>query len=245
MVSKHPKVTVYLPKEILQALDDWKQVSNTDSRSEAIVTILEDYLGALKLIQYEEQQASAVPPRIRLSMLLDEIYELKERVVALEESIGTANREAPSTVLTELEEDEASVVRHEAPNTIPPELAKPSKVQSNVPSTVLAQPEELEASVVPGEVPATAPSELAKPGDVPSNIPTTALTQPPSPPLAPLTQSALAKRLDCSDKAVEKQRKQGLESFVAWSRERDPDGLAWTWEGRGGRGQPLKFVPLL
>jgi hypothetical protein len=244
VVSKHPKVTVYLPKEILQALDDWKQVSNTDSRSEAIVTILEDYLGALKLIQYEEQPVSAPPPRIRLSMLLDEIYELKERVVALEESIGTADREAPSTVLTQLEEDEASIVRHEAPNTIPPELAKPSNVQSNVPSTVLAQPEELEASVVPGEVTITAPSEFSTPGDVQGKVPTTALTQPPSPPLAPLTQSALAKRLDCSNKAVENQRKQGSLSFVIWSRERDPDGLAWTWEGSGGRGQPLKFVPL-
>ncbi|MBD2130084.1 ribbon-helix-helix domain-containing protein [Microcoleus sp. ZQ-A2] len=244
MASKHPKITVYIPKTILQALDDWKQVSHTDSRSEAIVTILEDYLGALKLVQYEEQQASAAPPRIRLSMLLDEIYELKERVVALEESISTANREAPSTVLTQLEESETSEVRQEAPNTVPPELAKLGDAPSNVPSTVVAKPEELEASVVPGEVPNTAPSELAKPGDVQSNVPTTALTQPASPPLAPLTQSALAKRLGCSDKAVEKQRKQGQESFIIWSRDRDPDGLAWTWEGRGGRGQPLKFVPL-
>ena len=63
-------------------------------------------------------------------------------------------------------------------------------------------------------------------------------------PVAPLTQSALAKRLGCSDKAIEKHRKQGSkENFAAWSRDRDPDGIAWTWEGQGGRGQPLRFVP--
>jgi metal-responsive CopG/Arc/MetJ family transcriptional regulator len=90
VVSKHPKVTVYIPKEILQALDDWKQIYDIDSRSEAIVTILEDYLEGMHLVQYEEPQESGAPPRTRLSKVLDEIYELKERVVALEESIGAA-----------------------------------------------------------------------------------------------------------------------------------------------------------
>jgi hypothetical protein len=73
------------------------------------------------------------------------------------------------------------------------------------------------------------------------------IAESPSPPqpVAPLTQSALAKRLGCSDKAVEKQRKHGKESFATWSGDRDPDGIAWTWEGQGGRGQPLRFVPLL
>jgi hypothetical protein len=63
-------------------------------------------------------------------------------------------------------------------------------------------------------------------------------------PQDPLTQSALAKRLGCSDKAIEKHRKQGSkEQFATWSGERDPDGIAWTWQGRGGRGQPLQFMP--
>jgi hypothetical protein len=68
------------------------------------------------------------------------------------------------------------------------------------------------------------------------------LTTPPH--LKPLSQLALAKRLNCSDKAVEKQRKLGKENFAAWSRERDPDGVAWTGEGTGGRGHPLRFTPL-
>jgi len=68
------------------------------------------------------------------------------------------------------------------------------------------------------------------------------LTTPPH--LKPLSQLALAKHLSCRDKVVEKQRKQGKESFADWSRERDPDGIAWTWEGTGGRGHPLRFTPL-
>jgi archaellum component FlaC len=71
------------------------------------------------------------------------------------------------------------------------------------------------------------------------------LTTPPTPPhLKPLSQLALAKHLSCRDKVVEKQRKQGKENFATWSRERDPDGVAWTWEGTGGRGHPLRFTPL-
>ena len=62
---------------------------------------------------------------------------------------------------------------------------------------------------------------------------------------APLTQSALAKRLGISDKAIQKHRLHGSESFAQWSRDRDPDNIAWTWEGSGGRGQPLRFVPLI
>ena len=63
-------------------------------------------------------------------------------------------------------------------------------------------------------------------------------------PMAPLSQAALAKRLGCSDKAIEKHRKQdSKESFADWSCERDPFHIAWTWFGGGGRGQPLRFVP--
>jgi len=64
------------------------------------------------------------------------------------------------------------------------------------------------------------------------------------PEIEPLSQLGLAKRLSCSDKVVEKQRKLGKENFAAWSREHDPDGVAWTWEGTGGRGHPLRFTPL-
>jgi len=64
------------------------------------------------------------------------------------------------------------------------------------------------------------------------------------PEIEPLSQLGLAKRLSCSDKVVEKQRKLGKENFAAWSREHDPDGVAWTLEGTGGRGHPLRFTPL-
>jgi hypothetical protein len=39
---------------------------------------------------------------------------------------------------------------------------------------------------------------------------------------------ALAKRLGCSDKAIEKHRKQDdKKSFAQWSRTLDPDNVAW------------------
>jgi hypothetical protein len=85
-------------------------------------------------------------------------------------------------------------------------------------------------------------AETANQGDITTDVEQIAeLTSSPQPPV-PLTQSALAKRLGCSDKAIEKHRKQGSkENFGSWSRERDPESIAWTWEGGGGRGQPLRF----
>jgi hypothetical protein len=51
------------------------------------------------------------------------------------------------------------------------------------------------------------------------------LTTPYPPHLKPFSQLVLAKHLSCRDKVVERQHKQGRESFAAWSRERDPDGM--------------------
>jgi hypothetical protein len=87
-------------------------------------------------------------------------------------------------------------------------------------------------------------AEVGEPGDIVLDSSPIAELEFPLLPQDPLTQSALAKRLGCSDKAIEKHRKQGSkEQFATWSGDRDPDGIAWTWEGLGGRGQPLRFVP--
>jgi hypothetical protein len=60
-----------------------------------------------------------------------------------------------------------------------------------------------------------------------------------------LSQTALGKHLiKCSEKVVARQRKKGKESFALWSRDRDPDGKAWTWEGGGGRGEPYQYIRL-
>jgi hypothetical protein len=87
-------------------------------------------------------------------------------------------------------------------------------------------------------------AEVGEQVDIVADSSAIAESESPLLPQDPLTQSALAKRLGCSDKAIEKHRKQGSkEQFATWSGERDPDGIAWTWEGLGGRGQPLRFVP--
>lgn len=62
-------------------------------------------------------------------------------------------------------------------------------------------------------------------------------------PEAPLTQSALAKRLGVSNHIVQRQKQYGRENFAAWSRERDPDGIAWSWQGKLWKGKPMRFMP--
>jgi hypothetical protein len=101
---------------------------------------------------------------------------------------------------------------------------------------------ELEASEAPLDIrlDIEATAETANQDDITTDVEQIAELQPPP----PLTQSALARRLGCSDKVIEKHRKQGSkENFAVWSRDLDPEGWAWIWEGQGGRGRPLRFVP--
>jgi hypothetical protein len=211
MGTEHPKVTAYVPKEILSALDSWKGENNIESRSAAIVTILADYLG----VTYPVRQESNAPtvPSGALSTVLAELAKLSSRVAALEQQMvgSTAVQEVPSTALIAKQS-----------STAPKEdVATVSEAQDNVLSTVPS-------------------SEATTASEVQSKALSTAPLQPP----AVLTQMALARRLGVSDKAVEKHRKQGKESFAEWSRTRDRQKIAWSWEGDGGRGQPLRFMPL-
>ena len=148
----------------------------------------------------------------------------------------------PGTVLAELAKIEKRVTILEQ------QILSSSAVSVALPSTLLTQDTEstntadLEDTGTVDEalstVPNTVPLEFTRPVD---EALSTALN---TVPMAPLSQAALAKRLGCSDKAIEKHRKQdSKESFADWSCERDPDNIAWTWFGGGGRGQPLRFVP--
>lgn len=148
----------------------------------------------------------------------------------------------PGTVLAELAKIEKRVT------TLEQQILSSSAVSVALPSTLLTQDTEstntadLESTGTVDEalstVPNTVPLESTRPVD--EALSTVLNTVP----MAPLSQAALAKRLGCSDKAIEKHRKQdSKESFADWSCERDPNNIAWTWFGGGGRGQRLRFVP--
>lgn len=62
-------------------------------------------------------------------------------------------------------------------------------------------------------------------------------------PNVPLTQTALAKRLGVSNHVIQKRKQYGRENFADWSKERDPDGIAWSWQGKLWKGKPMRFVP--
>jgi hypothetical protein len=231
LTTEHPKVTAYVPQPILDALDSWKSQNNIDSRSAALVAILADYLAVAYSVRHPSTAlvASSNLP----GTVLAELAKLSERVTALEQQIqsSTALSNSSSTVLasdTELGNigsleniDPIDEARSTPPSTVPLEEAKTTdEALGTVPGKVLRE--------------STGLSNKAS-GNAPSTVP-----------MAPLSQAALAKRLGCSDKAIEKHRKLGdKESFAKWSRDRDPDSIAWIWEGSGGRGQPLRFMPHL
>lgn len=196
MGSEHPKITSYIPRDILEALGKWREEHELDSRNAAIVAILADYLG----VQYQVRLSDTAPLSIYLHTVLDELARLSQRMDAWEDSISTAHQEVQSTV--PIESPDSS-----------------STVSLEVLSTALLE----------GVSPLV---RHRKRRQVPYHS-------------TPLTQIALANRLGCSDKVIQKHRKQdSKEDFAIWSRDLDPNGIAWTWEGGGMRGKPLRFVPL-
>jgi len=221
LTTEHPKVTAYVPQPILNALDDWKSQNNIDSRSAALVAILADYLAVAYPVRYPSTVFT--PLSNSPSTVLAELAELSQRVTILEQQIqfsAVLASDAESANITSLENIETS---EEALGSVPSivpltDTRTDGEVLSAVPGEVL-----IESARLGGEVPGSAPITV---------------------PVTPLSQAGLAKRLGCSDKAIEKQRKLGnKENFAVWSRDRDPDSIAWTWEGGGGRGQPLRFTP--
>ena len=231
MTTEHPKVTAYVPQPILEALDSWKSQNNIDSRSAAIVAILADYLVVAYPVRHFSTASTALSNSP--STVLAELAKLTERVTVLEQQIrsSTVHAALPSTVLA-ADAESANIGSLE-------NIASIDEAPGTPPSTV-----PIEDVRTNGEALGTVSSEVliesARLGDeVPGNAPITV-------PVTPLSQAALAKRLGCSDKAIEKQRKLGSkENFAFWSRERDPDSIAWTWFGGGGRGQLLRFTPHL
>lgn len=221
MTTEHPKVTAYVPSKILSALDSWKTENNIESRSAAIVVILADYLGVPYLVQQEGNVSTVLSTSF--GTVLAELAKLSQRVATLEQQIT------------------ASAVPQEAPGTAPlPEQSSTVPIEAlgivlKEDATTVSAVQSKALSSAPLEEGATASKVLGK---ATSTVPTSVPLQP----LAPLTQMALAKRLGVSDKAVEKHRKQGKEDFANWSRNRDPDNIAWAWEGFGGRGNPLRFL---
>lgn len=110
----------------------------------------------------------------------------------------------------------------------------------NADSESITEPAEPDAITTDSE----STAEAEEPADIATDSESFCSSESPSRLMVPFSKSALAKRFGISDKAIQKHREKGKESFAEWSRERDPDDIAWTWEGRGGRGQALRFVPV-
>jgi len=227
LATEHPKVTAYVPQPILDALDNWKSQNNIESRSAALVAILADYLAVAYPVQHPGNALTA--PSNSPSTVLTELAKLSERVTALEQQMSsdTAPLALASTVLT-----------FDAESTNTASLENIGTVDEALGSVLNTVPLEDRKTIdeAPSTVPGAVLIESLRLGS--DTLSTVAV--------APLSQAGLAKRLGCSDKAIEKHRKQGSkESFAKWSYERDPDNIGWTWEGGGGRGQPLQFMPHL
>ncbi len=175
MTTEHPKVTVYVPQPIFNALDDWKSQNNIVSRSAALVAILADYLVVAYPVRYLSTVFTALSNLP--STVLAELAELSRRVTILEQQIrfGTVLSNSPSTVLTS-DAELANITSLE-------NIETSDEALGTLPSTVS------------GEV-LIESARLG--GEVPGSVPITA-------PVTPLSQATLAKRLGCSDKAIEKQ----------------------------------------
>ena len=105
MASEHPKITSYIPRDILSALDKWREEHKLDSRNAAIVAILADYLG----VKHPVRLPDTAPLSIHLRTVLDELARLSQRMDALEDSISTAHQEVQNTVLISPPESSSTV----------------------------------------------------------------------------------------------------------------------------------------
>ena len=119
MASEHPKITAYIPQDLLDALDAWKETQSLNSRNSAVVAILRDYLGVTHSITHE----GTFPQNFDMSAVLETLETLTQRMDAVEAVLSTLQNALPNNVPSELLSTLPQELPGDVPDNVPNEIA--------------------------------------------------------------------------------------------------------------------------
>jgi hypothetical protein len=106
MASEHPKITAYIPQDLLDALDAWKETHNHNSRNSAVVAILRDYLGVTHSITHSITHEGTFPHNFDVSAVLETLETLTQRLDAVEAVLSALSNNVPDDVLDDEPDNE-------------------------------------------------------------------------------------------------------------------------------------------
>lgn len=268
MPTEKPRIQVYLEPELYQKLIEWKEEREISKISEALNQVVAEYFGVSSQSPIPNSQPSITTEKINeiigdslknfgqmldlrldtfqaqidslkqeeqlelgaiqwlklqvsdvadaLSKIKGDLGGLNDRLDAVEDSLEVVLSESPSESLAQSGDTRS-------PEQIPQAEAPGLEEADSSNADLEGDTDELiEGTLKPDELPSNSP-RLSKADLV-------AL-------LNPLTQTELAKRLLCHKSMISRHKESG--NFEGWSKERDPDAIAWRYDRKR-----QKFCPV-
>lgn len=201
MPSELPRVAAYLQTSIHDKLAEFCEVQGL-SQSQAINQILAEYFG----VSPSDPLRSTPKSEARLSAVEGELSIVREQLSTLTQVVEDLQKRGSKSLSN-------------SPSSSP--KAETQLLGDSPDSSPGSSPTSV------SEFLSESPSSSPKPqsptsGNVPSNLPSDIP--------ASLNRNQLAKRLGCTKSNMTYQLKKGDEAaFIAWSKEKDPDGIGWRY----------------
>lgn len=202
MPSELPRVAAYLQTPIHQKLTEFCEAQEL-SQSQAINQILAEYFGVLP----SDTLSHTPKSEARLSAVEGELLTVREQLSSLTQAVEGLQKQVgriPSELPSSTPKADAQL-SGDSPDSSPgssPVSELPSESLSSVPESL---------TQLSGEFPSNLPSDIP----------------------ASLNRNQLAKRLGCTKSNMTYQLRKGDETaFIAWSQEKDPDGIGWRYESQ-------------
>jgi hypothetical protein len=205
MTTKNRRVATYLPPEIYDLLKAFISERGLKGESPALIEILAEYFGVVHPATQKVDYSGFVR--------IEQFQELADKVFDLEKRLQASSSE--DNLLGKLPNKMRRIAER---------LDKVEAVASLLPSSAVRSSPDSEPTTVPGQ--------MGLPGLVEDEPPVgqgdTSLQKPSDDAIQPLNGHQLSKRFGIAKDSVSGiKRKKTSEAFLQWTKEKDPDGIAW------------------
>lgn len=222
MPTQNRRVATYLPKEIDDRLKAFIEERKLKGESQALITILSEFFGvshpATRQVDY-----SGFVSQEQFKDLLDKVSELSAAIES----------KSPGAVLSKLRE-KLDLVERRIDNLVPDKPQSEAKVEATPGQMSLLDVAQSESCKKADSEPLRKPdsdelldnSKNEPISDQSSSSISESLSEP-----QPLTGRALAERFSLhKDSVAGAKRSRTEEQFLQWSKEKDPDSIAWRYD---------------
>lgn len=221
MPTQNRRVATYLPPELDDRLKAFIAERNLKGESQALITVLSEFFDVSYPVAHQADYSMFV--------LQDQFKELLDKVSELSVAVESKSDE---TILSKLRE-KLDLLERRIDDRVSDKSQSEAKVevvpgQMSLLEAVRSEPSKKAVSELPKDVNSELLSDLKS---EPKSTQSSSSIGESLGELQPLTGRALAERFGLyKDSVAGSKRSRTQEQFLQWSKEKDPDGIAWQYD---------------